>query len=333
MKKNRLGQFSSNDIHPNNRDGFYGIGMGCMSNSQILAMLKSGESFSSGSMGNSERMEMLSSNKLSSNNDIIQAKGELDGKDIHNASKRGSHGIGGKLPFQDQIQSSFGQFDISGITAHMGGRAKESCNKMGANAYASGNDVVFGASPNLHTAAHEAAHILQQKAGVSLNGGIGQSGDRYERHADAVADRVVQGRNAEDLLNKYAIPNKTGNEAQLQIQMDEIEGASTERGNSIDNLPPERIAKVNKENIANDTVYIPSKSNNNTVNHDSTNNKHVDPINNEQDETLNNDLNDSIGKDNNDNCWDLPNGEQGTDETEEGIDDLLERMEEPPKER
>ena len=61
--------------------------------------------------------------------------------------------------------------------------------KMGASAYASGNKVAFGGNPSLHTAAHEAAHVVQQRSGVSLSEGVGKAGDSYERHADAVAER------------------------------------------------------------------------------------------------------------------------------------------------
>ena len=49
-------------------------------------------------------------------------------------------------------------------------------------------------------AAHEAAHVVQQRSGVSLYGGVGRAGDRYERQADTVADRVASGRPAHDLL-------------------------------------------------------------------------------------------------------------------------------------
>ncbi len=46
--------------------------------------------------------------------------------------------------------------------------------------------------------------MVQQRAGVQLYGGVGQSGDAYERHADAVADLVVQGRSAEGLLDSMS---------------------------------------------------------------------------------------------------------------------------------
>jgi hypothetical protein len=75
---------------------------------------------------------------------------------------------------------------------------------MGAQGYATGSHVAFRGSPDLHTAAHEAAHTVQQRGGVQLAGGVGRAGDRYEQHADAVADAVVAGRSAEGLLDQMA---------------------------------------------------------------------------------------------------------------------------------
>ncbi len=132
-----------------------------------------------------------------------------DTASVHDAAAAGIASGGGALPYADQIQASFGGHDISGVEAHTGSQASEASAAMGAEAYASGNHVVFGGAPDLHTAAHEAAHVVQQEAGVSLDGGVGQSGDAYEQHADAVADAVVQGKSAEGLLSQ-----KTGGAGQ-----------------------------------------------------------------------------------------------------------------------
>lgn len=75
---------------------------------------------------------------------------------------------------------------------------------MGADAFATGKRVAFAGPPDLHTAAHDAAHVVQQRAGVQLKGGVGEAGDPHEQHADAVADRVVAGESAEELLEDYA---------------------------------------------------------------------------------------------------------------------------------
>lgn len=122
------------------------------------------------------------------------------GQSVQAVAQQGVAGSGGPLPFLDQIQRSFGEHDVSGVKAHVGGAASDASESMGAEGYATGNDVAFRESPSLHTAAHEAAHVVQQRAGVHLKSGVGEVGDEYERNADAVADRVVAGRSAEDLL-------------------------------------------------------------------------------------------------------------------------------------
>jgi hypothetical protein len=135
--------------------------------------------------------------------------------DVRAAAASGIDGPGEALPYLPAIQASFGpQHDVSGIVAHVGGPAAAASTAIGASAYATGNHVAFGASPDLHTAAHEAAHVVQQRSGVQLFGGVGQSGDVYERHADAVAERVVAGASAADLL--AAGPQGTGTGAAVQ---------------------------------------------------------------------------------------------------------------------
>ena len=105
------------------------------------------------------------------------------------------------MPHLAAIQQSFGSHDVSSIQAHTGSAAVQANEAMGAEAYATGNHVAFKGTPDLHTAAHEAAHVVQQRSGVSLPGGVGSVGDSYEQHADAVADAVVAGQSAEGLLN------------------------------------------------------------------------------------------------------------------------------------
>ena len=123
------------------------------------------------------------------------------GDAVHAAAARGTETPSTSLPFGGQIQAAFGGHDISHVQAHVGGGAADACADMGASAYASGSHVAFAQSPDLHTAAHEAAHVVQQAQGVNLYGGVGAAGDSYERHADAVADAVVAGNSAEELLS------------------------------------------------------------------------------------------------------------------------------------
>jgi len=133
----------------------------------------------------------------------VQAKGPAGG-DVHAAAAHGIESGGGALPHLGSVQQAFGKHDVSNVQAHTGAAAAQANQAMGAEAYATGNHVAFGGAPDLHTVAHEAAHVVQQRAGVSLSGGVGQVGDGYEQHADQVADAVVQGKSAEPILDKMS---------------------------------------------------------------------------------------------------------------------------------
>lgn len=122
--------------------------------------------------------------------------------EVHAAAARGTATPAVKLPYVDRIQRAFGRHDVSGIQAHVGGDAAAAATAMGAQAYATGEHVVLGPGADLFTVAHEAAHVVQQRAGVSVPGGVGATGDRHEQHADRVAEAVVRGESAEPLLDE-----------------------------------------------------------------------------------------------------------------------------------
>jgi len=117
---------------------------------------------------------------------------------------QGTEGTGSALPHLGAIQRAFGRHDLSGVIAYVGGGAAAASRALGAEAYATGDRVAFTSAPDLHTAAHEAAHVVQQRGGVHLAGGVGSEGDAYERHADQVAGAVVAGESAEALLDSHA---------------------------------------------------------------------------------------------------------------------------------
>ena len=117
------------------------------------------------------------------------------------------------LPFLERIQHSFGYYDVSDVEAHLGPGATAASQAIGAEAYTFGGEIAFGAMPSLHTAAHEAAHVIQQRAGIRLKDDVGQIGDRHELHADKVAEAVVQGRSATALLDRYGLKASGWNSA------------------------------------------------------------------------------------------------------------------------
>ena len=111
---------------------------------------------------------------------------------VSDIARTGIAGGISKLPFLERIQASFGPaHDLSTVSAHVDDRAANASRALGARAYALGDHVAFATTPTLHLAAHEAAHVVQQRGT--------RAGDD-ERLARMVADRVIGGRAAEDLL-------------------------------------------------------------------------------------------------------------------------------------
>jgi hypothetical protein len=123
---------------------------------------------------------------------------------IHQAARTGLVGASTPLPHGDRIQAAFGHHDVSDVRTNVGGSAYAAARRMGALAFTSGDRIGFRDTPDLHLAAHEAAHTVQQHAGLSLPGNVGHANDQWERHADRVADAVVAGRSAEPLLDQVA---------------------------------------------------------------------------------------------------------------------------------
>jgi hypothetical protein len=110
-------------------------------------------------------------------------------------------GASGPLPHYDRIQRSFGRHDLANVQANIGGEAREANEQLGSLAYTRGTQIAFKENPDIRLAAHEAAHVVQQARGVQLKDGLGRPGDRYELQADRVADRIVDGKSVEGLLD------------------------------------------------------------------------------------------------------------------------------------
>ena len=121
------------------------------------------------------------------------------------AAVSGLAGSGTTLPYLDRIQRAFGpRNDLSTVRAHLDERSAAASRSIGAAAYTIGDAVAFDGRPDLHTAVHEATHVVQQRRGVSLPGGLGREDDPHEQHANAVADAVVAGHSAALLLDGHA---------------------------------------------------------------------------------------------------------------------------------
>lgn len=127
-------------------------------------------------------------------------------------SQVAQHGLkdsGGELPHLEQIQASFGSaHDLSNVRAHSGPQARDAADALQAKAYTMCDRVAFNGPADLHLAAHEAAHVVQQRAGM-------KDGAAQEERAEQVAQHVVSGKSAEKLLPKEGGLNPS--ETQVQF--------------------------------------------------------------------------------------------------------------------
>jgi hypothetical protein len=130
----------------------------------------------------------------------------VTGAGIRDAARFGTSDVYSAMPFLHEIQRSFGPYDVSGIAAHTGAAATTGARLMGARAFTSGDHVAFAEPPTLRVAAHEAMHVLQQRAGIHPLDGVGRHDDVWEKNADAVAERVGRGASAVPLIEQLPAP-------------------------------------------------------------------------------------------------------------------------------
>jgi hypothetical protein len=173
---------------------------------------------------------------------------------IKDAADRGTSGAGGSLPHLDPIQKAFGHHDVTGIQAHTDASAAAGARSMGAEAFASGQHVAFAAAPSLHTAAHEAAHVVQQRGGVQLKGGVGEVGDSHERQADAVADAVVAGASAERMLDQVASPSGGPTKSVQRLKSEFMGKEEKVKIETLDKLTCETLIKALKNGDKEKTI-------------------------------------------------------------------------------
>ena len=127
--------------------------------------------------------------------------------DAHRVANNALRGSGRPLSHLDAIQESFGHHDVTGMREVTGSSARQALTFLRAEGFTSNGCMAVGDTPDLFTQAHEAAHGVQQVAlgrDLRLKDGIGEAGDKYERHADAVAEKVLRGQSAQELLDDMA---------------------------------------------------------------------------------------------------------------------------------
>ena len=148
-------------------------------------------------------------NQQLGNRAFLQFVGELHAGcqpvDMHGIAAKGLQGPGQPLTHLSALQQAFGHHDVSAMREHTGPETESALDTLGAEGYTSGSRMALMRLPDLYLQAHEAAHGVQQAAlggSLQLQEGLGETGDKYEQHADAVAEKVVKGESAESLLDQ-----------------------------------------------------------------------------------------------------------------------------------
>jgi hypothetical protein len=165
---------------------------------------------------------------------LLMRKGAGDvAADAEGAVARASSGAAHELPgeLRGKFEASLGA-DLAGVRVHTGAESQHAADAVGARAYATGNDIHFGAGqydPHSHEGqaliAHEVAHTVQQRGGSPRRQhklAVSSAGDAFEAEADRAASAMVSGAPTEILSvggGSSSIARKTGDEAWWKLVM------------------------------------------------------------------------------------------------------------------
>ena len=160
----------------------------------------------------------------------LQRVTEADGNDPSSSLENQlSSSKGGGSPLSDEVRSfmepRFGA-DFSSVRVHTGGEAVQMNRGLGAQAFAHGNDIYFGAgkSPgNNELTAHELTHVVQQ----SGSAGFSQSSAPVQKQSKGGGAKPKGKTNFKEQNKTYTITAKTLQEAADQISQREEAGETT----------------------------------------------------------------------------------------------------------
>ena len=118
-------------------------------------------------------------------------------------------------PVQARLEGASGA-DLSGVRVHTGPASAAASAELGAQAFAVGDDIHFGAGRyapedpfGMHLIAHEVAHTVQQRGGAGALAArleVSQPDDAHEREAEQFASAVMRGEPAPGLTPTGATP-------------------------------------------------------------------------------------------------------------------------------
>lgn len=155
----------------------------------------------------------------------IDASGHADANATANVDRAASES-GAPLPgaLRERFESSLGA-DLSSVRVHTGAASASAADSVGAKAYATGQDIHFGAGEydpsskdGQHLLAHEVAHTVQQGSAANAQPQakleVSAPADAHEHEADRAAEAMVVG--APTHVSSFQ--GGAGNAGQLQLK-------------------------------------------------------------------------------------------------------------------
>lgn len=132
----------------------------------------------------------------------VSAAPEIANTSPTEVANGGFSGLPTAIPYLEEMSRSFGH-DFSSVRAYNDHAARHANEKLGADAYAMGDQVAFKSShPDRALVAHELTHVLQQTQGPAAKATDGEIDTSGEAQADAVENAVRAGRPASSVLGR-----------------------------------------------------------------------------------------------------------------------------------
>ena len=121
-------------------------------------------------------------------------------------ARAGTSGEPQRLPHMAEVQRAFGGHDLGRVDAHLDRRAAAAAHALGRPRPRDRKSRRARRHARPANRRARSDDVVQQRAGVQLDAGVGRAGDAFEQHGDQVAEAVVRGSSAGTVLDRMGLP-------------------------------------------------------------------------------------------------------------------------------
>ena len=155
------------------------------------------------------------------------ARAEAESRDPGASFDAATRGAKSEVPYRGEMERAFNQ-SFAGVQVHLG--QKEPMAELGAHAATEGQSVAFAEpQPDRALVAHELTHVVQNRSypggdAIQRSAEVSQPGEDAEREADANAERVAAGGQAQVSAAPSAAISRFGeSEGELRVRLEKLE--------------------------------------------------------------------------------------------------------------